>query len=216
MTGELSTDAKARAILAARGGVWERLLAAMGLDGGRKAARQRRAAQWVAGGVGERQTNALLGALVPYGWNGWNDRALTGWHSANLDHVLIPPCGRFLVVVDTKRWDRRFPVTAKAGRLHHGEYDRHKSVTTIEGMSSTLGEQLGKKRVPVRMVIAVHGAPVAGGRFQLGERGGVEVMQSDRLVPYLRSLTGRPDRARFDALAAAAGPLLRRYVEGGR
>lgn len=213
MTAELSTDAKARAVLAARGGRWERLLALLGLDGGRKAARQREASRWSAGGVGEAMTAAIIDPLALRGWRVLHDRALPGHGTANVDHVLIPPCGTCAVVIDSKRWSaKRGPVRLAGGRLTHAGQDRHPNLKQLATVERLLG-------APVVLLVVVHGAPVVGGPFPGELRvGPVLVLEAGRLLAELEGLGRalRPDRAAAVRLFRVAEARLPRYVEGGR
>jgi hypothetical protein len=171
------------------------------------------AARWAAGAEGERRTAQMLTVLGEDGggrWGGWYDRALPGGGRANADHVLLPPSGACLVLVDSKLWSaRRGPVAVRGGRLVHGQADRQSAMDAVLHETRILGMEL---EVPVVTIIAVHNAPVAGGQFTLQ---GVEVLEASRLVPVLRRLAGRPDPGRFQELAAAADAALPRYVEGG-
>lgn len=191
-----------------RRGPWRLFLALLGLD--RQGARvEALAGRWEAGAVGEQRTAELLEPLGREGWRGLHDRALpTG--RANVDHVLIPPSGAFVVNVDSKLWSqRRGPVgVSRDSRLVHGGLDRQAAIRAVLHESRCVGAALG---VPVVTVIAVHSAPVVGSRFRVE---GVEVVQASLLVPLLRSLAGVPDRRRAGVLAARADRVLPRYVEG--
>lgn len=189
-------------------GLRGRLKVALGLDGGEQAARLAEAARYEAGGVGERRTAEFLAVLGREMWAGFYDRALPGGGRANADHVLIPPCGTFVVLVDSKMWSyKRGEVHADGGGLWHGQLDKQRDMSSVLHEAQCLGKVL---KVPVVVIIAVHSAPVHGGQFPLG---GVEVLEARRLVPLLRSLPRRPDPARAHALAVAANTALPRYVE---
>jgi hypothetical protein len=153
----------------------------------------------------------MLTVLGKGGWGGFYDRALPGGGRANADHVLIPPSGTFVVLVDSKLWSGRWEVRLRGGRLLHGDVDRQKTVDALLHEAATLLDLLG---CPVMAVMAVHNAPVRGGRLQVR---GIEVMDADRLVPFLRAHAAEhpPDRARYEALAQRADRNLPRYVEGG-
>ena len=181
----------------------------MGLDGGRRARKVREARQWAAGFVGEKDTAALIVPLAREGWDVWHDLGLPGWHSANLDHVLIPPCGRFLGVVDSKKLSRNLTVYARGGRLMYGAENWQPKAKTLTDLAASLSRQAGG--VTVHAVMAVHGAQVAGGGFQHGE---VAVLPVGRLLPVLRGLAGRADRRAFAGLAGRARAVLPPHVQG--
>lgn len=158
-------------------------------------------------------TAELLQPLAFEGWGAWHDRGLpTG--KANFDHVLIPPCAGFLALVDSKLWSaRRGEVGLAGGRLQHGGEDRSGALRSLEYEASVLRREVGRElRMPVVVVpvMAVHSAPVAGRKFEVGE---VTVVQAGLVPGLLRRLAGRPDRAGFDRLAAAAGAVLPRYED---
>lgn len=195
----------------ARGGLLRRVLRALGVDPG-AARTEAVAGRWEAGARGEQMTAALLQVLADEGWGAWHDRALpTG--RANFDHVLLPPCATFLALVDSKLWSRRRgEVWGKAGVLRHGDEDRSGSLRSLEYEARVLSRELGRVgvTVPVVPVMVVHSAPVASGKTRAGE---VTVLQADQLAGFLRGLARRPDRARFDLLAAAASTVLPRYED---
>jgi hypothetical protein len=150
----------------------------------------------------------MLAALGAEGWAGFHDRAFPGGGRANADHILVPQCGTFAVLVDSKLWSaKRGVVHGEGGRLWHGGEDRQRAMSAVRHEAQLLGAALG---VPVAVVVVVHSAPVQGGRFTLG---GVEVLEAARLLPALRSLVRRRDPGRAHALAMAAYALPR-YVEG--
>jgi hypothetical protein len=193
-----------------------RVLALLGLDGRGRAA-EAVAARWDAGAVGEGMTAELLLPLEEEGWGGFYDRALPAG-KANFDHVLVPPSGGFVVLVDSKLWSARRGVVAKSrgGGLVHGEEDRSRAVSTLLWEARVLGAELRKQgvRVPVRTVMCVHSASVFGGTFELD---GVRVLEGHRLVFQLRGWAreGKPDLGAFRRVSEAAGKVLPRYVEGG-
>lgn len=195
----------------ARGGLLRRFLRALGVDPG-AARTEAVAGRWEAGARGEQMTAALLQVLAGEGWGAWHDRALpTG--RANFDHILLPPCATFLVLLDSKLWSRkRGEVWGKAGVLRHGDQDRSGTLRALEYETRVLCQELERVgvRVPVVPVMAVHSARVAGGKTRAGE---VTVLQADLLVDFLRGLVRRPDRARFDLLAVAAAEVLPRYED---
>lgn len=199
---------------AGRGGFLRRALAAVGVVDPVKPAARALAARREAGAVGEEMTAALLAPLAGEGWGGFYDRALPGGGRANVDHVLVPPAGDLLAVVDAKLWSwRRGPVRpvgqGPARRLVHGVEDRQGAVLALLHETRVLQEHLGVRVVPV---MCVHSAPVAGGRFMLE---GITVLEAPRLLVTLRQLAGAPDPVAFARLTAAADAALPRYVQTG-
>lgn len=192
----------------ARRGLWRRILSLLGVRVHTRRA-DAQAARCDAGYEGERRTAQLLAPLAQEGWYGLYDRSLPRGGKANADFVLIPPCGRLVVNVDAKLWSGRYPLHCQGGPLFHGTYDRSRTVDALLYETREIAAALSVRVVPV---MAVHNAPVAGGRF---ETAGITVLPAAVLVPFLRSLAGPPDPYRAGALAHAAAAVLRPYVQGG-
>lgn len=170
----------------------------------------------MAGAVGEEMTAELLEPLGGEGWGGFYDRALpTG--RANFDHVLIPPGAGLVVLVDSKLWSRKRGEVRRTagGQLRHGGEDREGAVESLRYETRVLSEQLGRAGAGVKVVpvIAVHSAPVSGGRFMLD--GSITVIEAAGLLGLLRSWAGEPNPRAFKRLAAAADSVLPRYGQGG-
>lgn len=218
MSAGASAAAKAAQLRqTACGGLLRRVLALLGWD--RRGARAEHVARcWDAGAEGEGRTAELLAPLGGQGGEGWfgfYDRALPGGGRANADHVLVSPCGRLLVNVDSKLWSGRFRVHSGAGGLWHGTVDRTRSLKAVRHETRRIQEGLrerGVHGVRVVTVIAVHNAPVTGGGF---ETGGVRVIPAGRLLTVLRGLAGMPDAGRAMGLAVVVGGMLPRYVQDG-
>ncbi|MGW5291525.1 nuclease-related domain-containing protein [Streptomyces bacillaris] len=87
----------------ARRGVWQRLLAALGVRTGRVRRADAVAARWEHGAAGEAETARLVAALGSQGWVIRHDLRMPG-SRANLDHLLVSPCGTAVVVGDTNHW----------------------------------------------------------------------------------------------------------------
>jgi hypothetical protein len=181
---------------------WRRLLAALGWWPDREAD------QRDAGAEGERRTAALLAPLLKEGWHILHDRAIPG-SRANLDHVLVPPHGRYLIALDTKLWSRhKGTLDTRAGRLVHGCADRHKAIETVAWEADRAAALC---RVPAYPVIVMHSAPVAGGEVTVDA---VIVAGPERLMSRLRAhaATGSPDRAGAARLAARVERILPAYT----
>lgn len=183
-----SAAAEARAIRArARKGVWRRVTAWAGTnpDAARADAV---AARWRHGADAERATARLLWGLRWRGWRILHDRRLPGHGRANLDHVLISPCGTAVVVLDTKAWHKGRSTWLRAGRVCCGVEDRHGEVEKVARYAGTVGRLLGLPAGAVWPVLVVHGSQVAGGVLEarvFGWDGPVWVMGADGLVPAL-------------------------------
>lgn len=193
----------------ARGGPVRRVLRAMGLDLGQAAA-EASAGRWEVGARGEELTAELLRPLAAAGWAGFYDRQLPGGSSrANVDHVLIPPRGDLLVLVDAKFWSAKWPVRRGArGQLLHGTADREQAARSLRYEARVLRDRL---RVPVVPVMCVHNAPVARpGRFALE---GLTVVEAGQLLTVLGQWAGEPDREAFRDLALRVSAALPRYGE---
>ncbi|MFE6412600.1 nuclease-related domain-containing protein [Streptomyces sp. NPDC057837] len=196
----------------ARGGWFRRLLAWLGiLTTDRRL--EAEAARREHGAVGEQWTADLL-ARLPAGWTVFHDLAVPR-RRFNLDHVLIPPSGAGVIVLDSKRWHRGRPTTVVGGRLHCGQQDRHGQVEAVAGYASAVAAVL---RVPAAMVeplLVVHGSPVDGGGELVVRVPGWErtvlVVGTDRLLPTLLRVPGGRDPVAAGRLAARVGEVLEPY-----
>lgn len=148
------------------------------------------------GSIGEQQTAILLSRL-PAGWTVLHDLAVPG-RRFNLDHVLIPPSGLGVIVLDSKKWRRSYQgrpclTTLVGGRVHCGPQDRHEQIVKFAGYVSGTAAALGVPAGMLMPVIVVHGSPVAGGRLDVPvpawERT-VHVLAADRLVATLAGMPG--------------------------
>lgn len=218
MTAYGNSAARQAAIIRARArkGLWRRLTAAVGLNADARRA-DARAALWAHGAAGEAATAALLTQLEAHGWAVRHDLRLPR-SGANLDHVLVSPCGTGVVVLDTKAWDRRRETILWQGRVHCGRQDRHEQVVKVAGYAGRVHQALGLAGVAVWPLLVVHGSRVAGGELAARAAGWgdyVYVLGPDRLVSRLAAGAGRPDRRRAAVVAARVDTVLRPYGQGG-
>ncbi|MGW0014735.1 nuclease-related domain-containing protein [Streptomyces tendae] len=171
------------------------------------------------GSLGEQQTAVLL-ARLPAGWTVFHDLAVPG-RRFNLDHVLIPPSGAGLIVLDSKKWRRSYQgrpclTTLVRGRVYCGEQDRHEQIVRFAGYVSGTAAALGVPAGMLMPVIVVHGSPVAGGRLDVAvpewERT-VHVLTADWLVDVLAGMPGGrgPVQPAATALAARVRQTLPQY-----
>ncbi|MFD7868031.1 nuclease-related domain-containing protein [Streptomyces sp. NPDC059783] len=175
------------------------------------------AARWEHGAAGEAVTARMLGVLEGRGWVVLHDLALPG-SRANLDHVLVSPCGTAIVVLDTKNWHRGRPTALVRGRVCCGSEDRHGQVEKVAGYAGRVQAVLGLPGVAVWPLLVVHGSPVAGGFLEArvtGWGGPVFVLGPDRLVPTLAGAPKVTDRSRAAAVAGRVGSVLSPYRERG-
>lgn len=158
------------------------------------------------GRLGEEWTAALL-ARLPDGWTVLHDLRVPG-RRFNLDHVLVPPSGAGLIVLDSKKWHAQRPTALVRGRVYCGQEDRHVQVEKVAGYASAIAQAL---RVPASMVmpmLVIHGSPVTpGGRLDVPvaawERT-VHVLGADRLLAALVGMPGGRDPVQPAALVLAA------------
>jgi Nuclease-related domain len=213
-----SAAARAAALRAgARRGLWRRVLALLGVTAHTRRA-DAQAARWTIGGQAEAQTAGMLAQLERMGWNIRHDRALPG-SRANLDHVLVSPCGTAVVVLDTKRWHAQKPTAIVGGRVHCGPEDRHRQVEAVASYAKRVGRALGLPDGSVWPLLVVHGSPITGGRLEArapGWDGVVHVLGPEWLVPTLASAPQARDRRAAAALARRVDELLPPYVDRGR
>lgn len=217
MTARNSAAAHAAALRAsARKGVWRRLLAFLGLGGARVRCADAVAARWEHGAAGEEVTVRMLAALEGRGWVVFHDRALPG-SRANLDHVLVSPCGTAVVVLDTKNWHRGRATALVRGRVCCGVEDRHGQVEKVAGYAGRVARVLGLSGVAVWPLLVVHGSPVTGGFLEArvdGWAGPVFVLGPGQLVPTLVGAPKGTDRAEAAAVAGRVKAVLSPYGTG--
>jgi hypothetical protein len=146
----------------------------------------------------EQRTATMLQPLTARGWRILHDRRLPG-SRANLDHVLVSPCGTAVVVLDTKRWHARQPTRLVSGRVHCGVEDRHGQIEAVARYAARVHQVLAVPGVVVWPLLVVHGSPITGGRLEArapGWSGPVWVLGPGWLVPTLASAPkGRDPRA---------------------
>lgn len=186
---------------AARRGWWRRLLRLVGVD----ATDRRLEGQAVRrdhGAQGERWTAELL-ARLPAGWAVFHDRAVPG-RRFNVDHLVVPPSGLGVIVLDSKKWHAGYPTNVVAGRVHCGRQDRHEQVEALAGYASAVAARLGVPAAAVLPLMVVHGSTVDGRavdvRVPAWERE-VRVLGADMLVSTLLRMPGGRDPVRAAALA---------------
>lgn len=181
-----SPAARAAALRArARKGVWRRLLAFLGFPviDARTEGRARRAE---IGAEAEKATGAQLRVLESRGWYVLHGRQVPGYPS-DLDHVLVPPTGTAVVVLDTKRWHAQRDTHLKGGRVHCGGEDRHEQIEAVARYAARVDRVLGMPGVAVWPLLVVHGSRIRGGHLPapVASGGVVHVLSVDRLVPEL-------------------------------
>ncbi|MEU5742013.1 nuclease-related domain-containing protein [Streptomyces tendae] len=156
--------------------------------------------------MGEEWTAALLTRL-PAGWTVLHDLRVPD-RRFNLDHVLIPPSGAGLIVLDSKKWHAQRSTTVVRGRVHCGQQDRHVQVEKVAGYASAVAGALGVPASMVMPMLVVHGSPVAaGGRLDVPVPGWeriVYVLGADRLVDVLAGMPGGRGPVQPAALVLAA------------
>jgi hypothetical protein len=155
----------------------------------------------------------MLAPLEKAGWHVLHDRSLPG-SRANLDHVLVSPCGTALVVLDTKRWHAQRPTTLIGGRVCCGTEDRHGQVEAVARYAARVQDLLRVPGVVVWPLLVVHGSLVVGGRLEARAAawdGPVWVLSPAKLVLVLaQAPTGR-DPAAAARLAARVTATLPPY-----
>ncbi|MDX2996402.1 nuclease-related domain-containing protein [Streptomyces scabiei] len=165
---------------------WRWLLARLGVTAHTRRA-DAQAARWQVGAQAEDVTKAMLCPLEAQGWRILHDRRLPG-SRANLDHVLVSPCGTAVVVLDTKRWHARRETVLLRGRVHCGVEDRHGQVEAVASYAARVAEVLGLPASAVWPLLVVHGSLIRGGRLEARAprwEGVVHVLGPEFLVPTL-------------------------------
>lgn len=221
MTAVDNSAARQAAMLRARarGGLWRRLMTALGFRGP-DAAIEAVAARWEIGAAAEAQTAGMLRRLEAFGWHILNDRALPG-SRANLDHVLVSPCGTAVVVLDTKRWHAQRPTTLVGGRVHCGGEDRHGQIEAVASYAARAARALSLPSSAVWPLLVVHGsrivppAPLPPGCLEAradGWPGPVHVLGPNYLVPTLENSPRGRDVQRAAVLAQHVARVLPPYA----
>ncbi|MGV9891688.1 nuclease-related domain-containing protein [Streptomyces sp. NPDC003395] len=187
---------------AARKGLWRRLLALLGLNGAARCA-DALAARTRQGALGEQWTAALLTRL-PAGWTVLHDLAVPG-RRFNLDHVVIPPSGAGVIVLDSKKWHAGWETRVVRGRLHCDTQDRHEEAEKLAGYASAVAARLGVPAAAVVPLLVIHGSRVqepgaVDVRVPSWERT-VRVVGAEMLLPTLLRVPGGMDPVRAAAMA---------------
>lgn len=162
-----------------------------------------------AGAEGERRTARRLSPLRLRGWTLLHDRALP-YGRANVDHLAISPRG-VVLVLDTKRWSARYPVSVQDGRLLHGSRDVTSRLDGLRHEAAVVAETLG---VPVTPVVLMDGPALSGKHLVLDGIRIIAAADATRLLPSIAA-TRRSTipRAR---IADDAARLLPPYQNGPR
>jgi len=199
---------------ARQGSVWRRVLTAVGVTAHTRRA-DARAMVWEIGGGAEAVTASMLATLERHGWHVLHDRALPGWGRANLDHVLVSPCGTAVVVLDTKRWHAQRQTALVRDRVHCGTEDRHDQVEKVARYAAHVTRLLEMPDGAVWPLLVVHGSRIRGGHLKARAdawSGVVHVLGPDYLVPTLTAAPTTRDSQRAALLAQRVGQALPPYT----
>ncbi|MFF3730987.1 nuclease-related domain-containing protein [Streptomyces sp. NPDC002476] len=213
--GSSATERAAALGAGRRPGLWVRLLIALGV---REAPTTPDAAvPWLKGAEGEAATQALVDVLVDEGWTVFHDLGLPRSNS-NVDHILIPPSGEGIILLDSKRWWASWLTASFGGRLYCGEEDRHDEAEKAVWLAGFVRDVVGIAGLPVLPALVIHGSTVAGGHLQVVVDGWprpLHVFGPQTLMANLRERAGRPNPRRAAQLASRVNQMLHPYVEGG-
>lgn len=215
MTAGRSAAAEAARLRAgARRGLWRRIAAWLGVTVHTRRA-DAVAGRWDRGAAGEEATAGLLAQLEAAGWHVRHDLALPR-SRANLDHVLIAPCGTGVVVLDSKVWHRGRDTTLVRGRVHCGTQDRHQQVEKVATYARRVADAVNIPQPAVRPLLIVHGSPIPGGYLEAATPDGpVYVLSPAYLIPTLSSGVREPDVWRSGGLADRVFSVLTPYQQTG-
>jgi len=215
MTARNSASAKATQLRtqARKGTLWRRALTAVGVTAHTRRA-DAQAAVWEIGGGAEETTARMLAILQGRDWCVLHDRALPGWGRANLDHVLVSPCGTAVVVLDTKRWHAQRETAVVRGQVHCGGEDRHDQVEKVARYAAHVTRLLGMPAGTVWPLLVVHGSRIRGGHLKARAEawdGVVHVLGPEYLVPTLAAAPKTRDSRAAAALARRVAEVLPPY-----
>jgi len=133
-----------------------------------------------------------------------HDRALDQpGDRANLDHVVIGPCG--VVVVDSKNWHKRTMIKTRGSQVWVGRTPGAKVIAATalerrrvrEGLTRDLGYE-----VATHAVLAIHGAKLPYWRRPQIE--GIPLLRARHVRRWITSLPAVHDPGSVAAIAAAA------------
>lgn len=173
---------------------------------------ERRARRYDAGAAGEKRAAARLKSLTREGWTILYDRALPRGR-ANVDALAIAPNG-WTALLDPKRWDSRFPIAVRAGRLYHGKVDVTDRFDGVLHERATVARLLATDVVAIvamdgPQLLGPHGRPATELVFR-----GVRIVPADRLPNVLR-ISGRfPGQRSAADVTAIANSVLPHYPRG--
>ncbi|MEJ8654661.1 nuclease-related domain-containing protein [Streptomyces sp. MS1.AVA.3] len=214
--GSSATERAAELGAGRRPGMWGRLLIALGVR--QAPATPEAAIPWLMGVEGEEATEALVEVLVGEGWTVFHDLGLPRSDS-NVDHILVPPSGQGIIVLDTKRWWATWLTDADNGRLYCGEEDRHYEAEKAVFLARFVRDVLGIVDLLVLPALVIHGSPVAGGgHIQVVVDGWprpLHVFGPQALLAHLRQRAGTPAPRRAAQLASRIAQMLPPRAKGG-
>lgn len=182
--------------------VWQigALVAVAVLTYGIRQTYRRQRNSWASGAAGEQATARLLAPLARRGYAVMHDRAIPG-SRANLDHLVVGLFGA--AYVDSKNWrSKKSRIVVNGGLLRYGSYDQTKALKTVVWEAQQAAQALG---VPVRPILAVHGAKVPAPRGRM-ELHGVTIIEAKKLRGMLEGLPPQPgwDASRVTAVEQLA------------
>ena len=164
---------------------------------------RRRVEAFFKGAAGEEEVGRLL-ARLPAGYHVFHSLdaggGVTMWRGGDIDHVVVGPCGVF--VIETKSW--RGPVTLENGAIHlNGRLPRRAPLEQARKAAAVLRARLGRAGligVPLTPVVCFAGHGLAGDPEVAA---GVLVCNAGHLLGALGN-EERRGRAQVDAVRVAA------------
>ncbi|WP_282798065.1 hypothetical protein [Streptomyces sp. CC224B] len=160
-------------------------------------------------------TDHLLAPLREEGWAILTDRTLPR-SRFYIPHVLIPPCGRGLVLPVSYRWPKRKLTVAVSGTLQCGGRSKQRVVRGAADLAKRTQTAVSRPRPKWKNLgtvpaLVIHGSPLFRHRERVTCRGWpnpITVLAPEELLPALQEIPGKPDRKRAQALAERAATLL--------
>lgn len=148
--------------------------------------------RWRRGAEGEQCTAELLDTLPARRWTVWHDLRVPG-SRANIDHLVVGPTGVWVVDTKSPRGEVRsgWRSVQLGGRRLDTEPVRWEAEVVADRLERLAGAHL-PRAIPVRPIVAIHGAPLNRGGVRVG---GVRVVGADRLVSRIRRGRRRITRA---------------------
>ncbi|MDJ0467043.1 hypothetical protein [Streptomyces sp. H27-C3] len=160
-------------------------------------------------------TGQLLAPLRQDGWEILTDRKLPRSNIV-VPHILIPPCGRGLVVPVSYRWPKGKLTVVVDGKLKCGRRSKQQAVRGLADLAGRTQAAVSRpkpkwKDLGMVPALVVHGSPIFRHRDLAECRrwpSPITVIAPEGLLTALQEIPGNPDPNRAAALTERVAVLL--------